>query len=86
MTDKTAALQKASTYSRAPSGLLLRKCACGSHTTAGGECNSCRATRERAGLQAKLVVNEHGDAYEEEADRLAAAVMSNEPMTRLGGP
>lgn len=29
-----------------PSGLLQRKCACGNHTVAGGECEECRKKRE----------------------------------------
>ncbi len=34
------------TFSSVPTGLLQRKCACGQHTGAGGECESCRKKRE----------------------------------------
>jgi pyrrolidone-carboxylate peptidase len=113
------------------SGLLQRKCACGQHTIAGGECEECRRKREgtlqRAAITAaptpgvppivhdvlnspgqpldagtrvfmeprfgqdfsqvrvhttmpertyaKLSVNQPGDQFEQEADRVAAAVM-----------
>ncbi len=36
---------------RAPSGLLQRKCACGTHTVAGGECESCRKEKASGQLQ-----------------------------------
>lgn len=35
----------------APSGILQRKCACGSHTVAGGECGSCRKEKPTVNLQ-----------------------------------
>jgi len=53
-------------------GLLQRKCACGNHTIAGGECQECGKKR----LQTKLQVNEPGDVYEQEADRIADQVMA----------
>lgn len=109
-------------------GLLQRKCACGNHTIAGGECAECRQKRlQRAATnaapvsevppivhdvlrspgqlldpatrsfmeprfghdfsqvrvqsvasritQTKLAVSQPGDVYEQEADRLAEAVM-----------
>jgi hypothetical protein len=52
------------------SGLLQRKCACGNETMTGGECEEC-SKRKRFGLQTKLMVNELGDPYEQEADRIA---------------
>jgi Domain of unknown function (DUF4157) len=55
------------------SGVLQRKCAaCGNHTIAGGQCQECGKKR----LQTKLQVNELGDVYEQEADRIADQVMS----------
>ena len=57
------------------SGLLQRKCACGNHAMAGGECKEC-GKKKRLGLQAKLKVNEPGDIYEQEADRVADQVMA----------
>jgi len=35
----------------APDGILQRKCACGQHITAGGECAECRKQREAGALQ-----------------------------------
>ncbi len=57
-----------------PSGLLQRKCACGSYTMAGGECEEC-GRKKRLGLQTKLKVNEPGDSYERKADWVADRVM-----------
>lgn len=57
------------------SGLLQRKCSsCGNHTVAGEECHEC-GKRKRLNLQTKLTVNEPGDIYEQEADRIADQVM-----------
>lgn len=50
-------------FTSAPIGLLQRKCACGQHTIAGGECEECRQKREvvmqRAAVSA-TPVNENG--------------------------
>ena len=55
---------------------LQRKCACGGVAGPSGECTECR--RKRAlGLQPKLTVNQPGDAYELEADRVAQAMMGS---------
>ena len=59
---------------RVPEPQLQRVCACGNNTTAGGECSECR--KKRLGLQPKLKVNEPGDIYEREADRIADQVMA----------
>lgn len=59
----------------APAGLLQRSCACGNHTIAGDECAACKA-KKRQGVQTKLVVNEPGDVYEQEAERLADQAMA----------
>ena len=84
--------------SPAPSGLLQRQCACGQHTVAGGECAACRQKRQGA-LQRSpsgLAINRPGDRYEQEAERVAAAVisggelpgrtLSSAPALRRDGP
>jgi hypothetical protein len=60
-----------------PSGgaALQRKCACGNAAKAGGECEEC-SQKKRLNLQTKLKVNEPGDVYEQEADRIADQVMA----------
>jgi hypothetical protein len=50
-----------------PNKTLQRKCACGGMVVSGGECAECRQTR----LQTKLAVNQPGDRFEQEADRMA---------------
>ena len=111
----TQATQQAAT-AKAAGGLSRRKCACGTHTIGGAECDGCagegrklkRASVNRAEasdvrpdarniphpahgfardlsripsrseapatLQTKLALNEPGDAYEKEADRIAEQV------------
>ena len=59
---------------RVPEPQLQRVCACGNNTMAGGECSECR--KKRLGLRTKLKVNEPGDIYEREADRVADQVMA----------
>ena len=54
-------------FTRAPARMLQRKCACGGTVAAGGECAECRNKR----LQTKLAVNQPGDRFEHEADRMA---------------
>ncbi|WP_396957646.1 DUF4157 domain-containing protein [Nitrosomonas sp.] len=56
------------------SGLLQRKCACGSHTSAGTECKECAA--KKGLLQRKLMIGASNDPLEQEADRIADQVMS----------
>ncbi|EDZ67240.1 hypothetical protein NOC27_567 [Nitrosococcus oceani AFC27] len=53
--------------------MLQRKCA--SCANSGSECAECRKKRTFA-LQPKLTINEPGDRYEQEADRIAAQVMT----------
>ncbi len=66
----------------ARSGLLQRRCACGGTAGPSGECVACRRKRLAGGglFQAKLRVNQPGDAFEREADRVAEQVM------RMPGP
>ncbi len=58
-------------FTRAPTRMLQRKCACGGTVVAGGECAECRNKR----LQTKLAVNQPGDRFEHEADRMADSVI-----------
>ena len=57
------------------SGILQRKCACGGSAGMSGKCEEC-SKKQRLGLQTKLQVNEPGDIYEREADRIADHVMA----------
>ena len=61
----------APSFTRAPSRMLQRKCACGGTVVTGGECAECRKKR----LQTKLAVNQPGDRFEQEADRMAESIM-----------
>lgn len=65
-------------------GVLQRRCACGNHTMAGGECEAC-SKKKRLGLQTKLTINEPGDAYEQEADRIADQVMAAPVHSAISG-
>ena len=57
-------------FLHAPQQLSRKTCACG------GTCPHCRGeTRAAANLQPKLTVNEPGDAFEQQADRVAEQVM-----------
>jgi len=58
-------------FTRAPARILQPKCACGGEVVAGGECAECRNKR----LQTKLAVNQPGDRFENEADRMADVVI-----------
>jgi len=55
-------------------GVLQRKCACGSHMGAGGECKGCAA--KKGVLQRKLTIGASNDPLEQEADRVTNQVMS----------
>ena len=66
---------KSQTSMPVSSNILQRKCACGNHTMAGGGCAECGKTK-RFGLQTKLKINEPGDIYEQEADRIADQVLA----------
>ena len=52
---------------------LQSKCACGGTPGPTGECEQCK--RKRLALQPKLAINEPGDRYEQEADRVAETIM-----------
>lgn len=51
---------------------------------AGGECAEC-STKRRVGVQTKLKINEPGDIYEQEADRIADRVMATPTVPALRG-
>jgi hypothetical protein len=54
---------------------LQRKCACGAGASSlTGECAEC--SKKKLGLQTKLRINEPGDVYEQEADRVAEQVLA----------
>jgi hypothetical protein len=72
-TRKPTTSQK-SRHQPAHTSLLQRKCACGGTPGLTGECEEC-ARKKRLGLRTKLTVSEPGDFYEQEADRIADAVM-----------
>lgn len=57
-------------------GLLQRACACGGSGGLSGTCEECEKKKMTGmSLQPKLVINEPGDEYEQEADRVADQVM-----------
>lgn len=63
-------------------GVLQRKCACGTHIMGGGQCAECQKKKlgvDGKPLQAKLAISEPGDAYEQEADRVAEQVIQMLP-------
>ena len=65
-------------FTRMPDRMLQRKCACGGTVVAGGECAGCRKKR----LQRKLAVNQPGDRFEQEADRMADFVVHGDRQRR----
>lgn len=70
--------------SAAGSLLIQRACACGGSAKTGGECEECKNKKQFGhSLQTKLRINEPGDEYEQEADRVAAQVMQM-PDGQLG--
>ena len=88
MTAKASAIAQSPSVSAAAArsgsaraSVLQRKCACGGAPGPAGDCVDCRRRRrldrEERGrpLQAKLRVNQPGDRYEQEADRVAEQVM-----------
>jgi len=65
------------TFGTIPPGILQRKCACGGSAGLTGECSECQSKRLMGKpLQGKLRVNEPGDEYEREADRVSEQVMT----------
>lgn len=60
-------------FSPARNGLLQRKCACGVSASSDGECEECESKKR---LQTELTINDPGDIYEQEADRIADQMMA----------
>lgn len=65
-------------------GLLQRRCACGGAAGMSGECEEC-SKEKRFGLQTKFKVNEPGDIYEQEADRIADQVLATPAHPAVNG-
>lgn len=69
------------TTAKAPSStssgfVLQRQCACGGSAGFSGECQQCKSNKLLGKpLQRKLAINEPGDQYEQEADRVAEQMM-----------
>ncbi|MDD5632166.1 MAG: hypothetical protein PHI13_09105, partial [Methylococcales bacterium] len=63
--NKTANIQEAKSASFLPpaQAMLQRKCACGNHTVAGGECAEC--AKNKSGLQRKLAIGASNDPLEQ---------------------
>lgn len=81
MAIRTRAILPAQKPSFSPAHLasLQRRCACGGTPTSGHKCEDGGKKPfrfERHALQAKLEVNQPGDEFEQEADRVADAVLS----------
>jgi hypothetical protein len=66
------------------SRILQRKCACGGAAGMLGACEEC-SKKQRWGLQTKLKINEPGDIYEQEADRIADQVMATPAHHAVSG-
>ena len=62
--------------------LLQRKCDCGNHTAAGGECEKC--AKEKRTAQAKRASGGSNDPLEHEADRIADGVLASVTEPRIG--
>lgn len=79
----------AAVFSPAGGGLLQRKCACGGNPGASGECEACRRKRlvgMGSGIQTKLSVNKPGDRWEQEAERISEAVISESSLDLAVSP
>ena len=65
-------------------GFLQRTCACGGPGGLSGSCSECEKKKMLGqSLQTKLRINEPGDEYEQEADRVADQVLR---MPGVGTP
>ena len=70
---------------RAQPVLLQRKCVCGANASGlTGECAEC-SKKKMVGLQTKLRINEAGDIYEHEADRVAEQVLAKPARPHVSG-
>jgi hypothetical protein len=75
--------QQSQTSTPLTSGVLQRKCACGTHTVAGGECAEC--AKKKSGLQRKLTIGASNDPLEREADQIADQVMAASAPSLVSG-
>ena len=66
------------------SGQLQRKCACNGAAGVSGECEES-SKKKLLGLQTKLRINEPGDIYEHEADRVAEQVLAKPARPHVSG-
>ena len=69
-------------------GIMQRKCACGGPTGLSGACPDCQKKKLMGRpMQRKLRISEPGDAYEQEADRVAEQVLrmagSRSPLANM---
>ncbi len=62
-------------------GILQRKCDCGNHTVAGGECAECSKKK----MQRKLTIGASNDPLEQEADRVADQVLAASAHSAVSG-
>ncbi|MBD0372210.1 MAG: DUF4157 domain-containing protein [Pyrinomonadaceae bacterium] len=69
------------------SGILQRKCACGTHTLAGGDCESCAQEKNKLQrlplIQTKLKVGDSNDPLEQAADRIADEALADAPSSSI---
>jgi hypothetical protein len=88
---RTKSPVEATHFTAARTPLLDRQCACGGKAgSAGGECAECRRKKllgdRTSSLQPKLTINQPGDRFEREADRIAEQVMRMpDPAAIRGG-
>ncbi len=77
MDARTAVQQPKGPTTTGANRLIQRTCACGNHRH-GGACAECEKKR----IQPRLIINTPGDALEEQAERVAHEVTTNQ---RAGG-
>jgi hypothetical protein len=82
-TQQKAAFTPTASFTPVQSRLLQRKCACGNHMVAGGECAEC--AQKKSGLQRKLAIGASHDPLEREADRVADQVLAAPGHSKVSG-
>lgn len=83
---RQTATQTSTSDTASPSAQLLqRACACGAAASVSGKCGNC-TTAEKLNLQPKLRINPPGDRWEQEADRIADAVVADPPSKAPAAP
>ena len=65
------------------SGVLQRKCDCGNHMVAGGECADC--AKKKNGLQRKVAIGAGNDPFEQEADHIADQILATRAQHPVNG-